>query len=613
MKNLIGILCLILVVFTGFAQPENATVETINGKKYYVHIVEQGNTLYGIHKLYNTPVEKILSANEGLSDNLTIGQKVLIPIETSNDVHYGTHIVSSGETLYGISKKYNCSVDDLKNINPGIESGIQPGQQIKVPMSETIGGTEVIQTDPVDQHQNSYNISLNDSIVMHTVLAHETMYSISKRYMVSMDTIRAVNGMKSNKVKEGDVLKIPVKKVSYEIIEKDLTNLVTKDSLPESNNVFRKKETYHIALMLPFMLAKNDHEMTKSLMIDQVRELYPTTKIAFQFYQGFIMAADSLAKAGLKVKIYVYDTNRDTATVAKLFKKPEFSDMDLVVGPLYGKVIDVAVRECFQRKIRIVLPFKSDARYLVGNPYVFKAVASNMTLMDGAVDYLIQKHSHHKIFIFKPSLAGDLALYERVRDRYNNGVNPNAYTTKLIEVTLGSKSGRELAAMVNTDTTNIFIVPSENVKFVSDALLRLNAVLNIHHRAKNMKIIAFGLEDWNQFDDLDMTHQVALNQHYASYRYVDYNQGEGLEFVRAFRAKNDTDPTVYSSQGFDVGMYFLGALHLYGADFDQFLTNYKVDLVQNDFQFKSVASGAGYENQRVCIVRYNQFRLEQLQ
>ncbi|MBL7898551.1 MAG: LysM peptidoglycan-binding domain-containing protein, partial [Crocinitomicaceae bacterium] len=110
------------------AQPENAVVETINGKKYYVHIVEQGNTLYGIQTLYKTKMESILAANPGLNNNLTIGQKILVPVETGTTTntaeHYGTHIVSQGETLYGISKKYGCKVDQLKALNPVVEAGL---------------------------------------------------------------------------------------------------------------------------------------------------------------------------------------------------------------------------------------------------------------------------------------------------------------------------------------------------------------------------------------------------------------------------------------------------------------------------------------------------------
>lgn len=335
MRNII----VILVLFFGssaLAQPENAVTKTIEGKKYYVHTVEGGNTLYGIHKLYNTDLDKIIAANPGLNDNLTIGQQVLIPISLDSPDHYQIHKVEAGETLYGISRKYECSVDDLKNLNPGIAEGISIGQEIRVPKTQN---GEVIQSDPVieEKPKENYQISLSDSIVKHEVLAHETLYSISKRYMVHADTIRAWNDIKGNKLKKGTILSIPVKKVNYEVLSKVITP-ISKDSVfHDSTSVF--KETYKIALMLPFMFEKNDAEMAKILKLGQVREMYPTTKIAFEFYQGFMVAVDSLKNAGLNAEIFVYDTKKDTAVLGRIMSKNEFNDMDLVVGPLYPNTI----------------------------------------------------------------------------------------------------------------------------------------------------------------------------------------------------------------------------------------------------------------------------------
>ena len=74
---------LVLLTFVSFglvAQPENATTEVVNGKKYYVHIVQDGNTLYGIKNLYATSVEDIIKQNPGTEKGLVEGQKLLIPI-----------------------------------------------------------------------------------------------------------------------------------------------------------------------------------------------------------------------------------------------------------------------------------------------------------------------------------------------------------------------------------------------------------------------------------------------------------------------------------------------------------------------------------------------------
>lgn len=620
MKRIIGlIIVLIGLGLPTFAQPDNAVVETVDGKKYYVHIVEQGNTLYGIQQLYNTNVETLLEENKGLSAELTVGQKILIPIKVTDDAHYGKHVVSEGETLYGISKKYKCSVEDLKALNSNLSDGISPGQEIFVPK---VGGAaqvgEVIQSDPIVKEEDpapKYTVSYTDSIVDHTVLQHETLYSIAKRYMVSADTIMALNGMRNTRVKKGNILKIPVKNVNYDVIEKDLTELI---SPPDTSEFVYKasefKETYSVALMLPLMLSKNDREMSKPLKLDQVREMYPTTKISFDFYQGFLLAADSLSNAGLSVEIYVYDTKRDTNTIAKIFEKPEFESMDLIVGPLYARTIKYTTAICAKKHIRIVLPFNSNAEVLYENPYVYKGVASNMTLLDGTIDYIIENHKHHNIIIVKPTGSADLALYERARERFNQKIKgqTGAYNLSVVETGAGSSSGRDLNAVIKKDTTNIFIIPSTSLTFVSGAMSRLNKLLNMNPYSKNLNVIAFGLEEWNKFKDLDVKYRNRANQHYASYRFLDYDSEEGVKFIRAFRNHYGTDPNVYSSQGFDYGMYFLSALHLYGTNFDLSIGQHQMNLTQNEFKFRTVQDGSGRENQQVCIVKYDNYKLVRL-
>lgn len=605
---------LVSVFGTGlWAQPENAQVETVNGKKYYVHIVEQGNTLYGIQTLYKSNMEDILGANPGLTDNLSIGQRVLIPVPLSDEKHYGTHVVAQGETLYGISKKYGCTVNDLLALNPGAENGLSIGQSLKVPTREQALNTEKIQTDPVvNNTEVKYEINYADSLVQHTVLEHETLYSISKRYMVTTDTIQKLNNLTGVKVKKGDVLLIPVKKVNYEVIEKQIDPVKPHDEVVKINSSIVRKEVYSVALLLPFMFSQNDVEMSKPLKIDQVRELYPTTKMCFEFYQGFLLAADTLQYAGLNVNIYVYDTKKDSAIIQNIFAKPEFEAMDLVVGPMYQSEIDLTVRLCREAGIPVVLPFKADASVMNNNPGVYKTVASNMTLFDGAVDYILANHSKHNVLIVKPNSSSDVAIYERSRERYNEGIKqvPGAMNDHIVEVTsMGSNSGRDLESYIRKDTVNVVLVPSENIKFVAGVMTRLNSVLNASYRSSNLKIIIFGIEDWNRYDDLDVLQKNKLNQHFASYRYVDYNQGKGKDFVKFFRSHYGTDPTLFSTQGYDIGLYFMGAMHLYGKSFDPYLSDYQVDLIQNDFRFSSVTENSGKENNRVCVVQYHNFEL----
>ena len=182
----------------------------------------------------------------------------------------------------------------------------------------------------------------------------------------------------------------------------------------------------------------------------------------------------------------------------------------------------------------------------------------------------------------------------------------------IVETPVGSSSGRDLNALIDKDTTNIFIIPSTNLKYVSRAMSALNQMMNMNPYAKNLNVISFGLEEWNKFDDLDIKYRNRTNQHYGSYRFIDYNSPSAVQLIKAFRKSYGTDPSIYAVQGFDFGMYFLSALHMYGSNFELAISDHRMKGVQNDFKFRLIQQGSGRENQRVVIVRYDNYQLIQM-
>ncbi|MDP4934496.1 MAG: LysM peptidoglycan-binding domain-containing protein, partial [Salibacteraceae bacterium] len=76
---------LLLVANVSFAQDEAPQVHKINGKKYYLHIVEPGNTVYGISRKYELTVEELKAENPiVVTDGLKVNQTLLIPVTKDN-------------------------------------------------------------------------------------------------------------------------------------------------------------------------------------------------------------------------------------------------------------------------------------------------------------------------------------------------------------------------------------------------------------------------------------------------------------------------------------------------------------------------------------------------
>lgn len=66
-------------------------------------------------------------------------------------------------------------------------------------------------------------------------------------------------------------------------------------------------------------------------------DLYGMSSYAIEFYEGVLVALDSLKKDGLSIQMSVFDTGNDTAKTAAILRKPEMKTMDLIIGPLYYK------------------------------------------------------------------------------------------------------------------------------------------------------------------------------------------------------------------------------------------------------------------------------------
>ena len=105
------------------------------------------------------------------------------------------HVVKSGETLGKIAQKYKCSVTDLKKWNNLKSNTIKVGQKLKVYPPESSG----------KQTTGQNNTSTGTT---YTVKSGDSLWSIAKKYNVTVDYIKKKNNLKSNELKVGQKLKL---------------------------------------------------------------------------------------------------------------------------------------------------------------------------------------------------------------------------------------------------------------------------------------------------------------------------------------------------------------------------------------------------------------------
>ncbi len=160
--------------------------QTEGSQKYISYTVKKGDSLYSIAKKYNTTIDKIKSYNNLTSNLLNINQTLKIPTSSEEDSD-GTinYLVQSGDSLYSIAKKYNTTVNELKEFNQLNSNLLSIGQILKIP------------------NQN------NNTDLTYKVVSGDNLYSIAKKYNTTIDKIKSYNNLTSNLLRVGQILKIP--------------------------------------------------------------------------------------------------------------------------------------------------------------------------------------------------------------------------------------------------------------------------------------------------------------------------------------------------------------------------------------------------------------------
>lgn len=155
-----------------------------NMGNYYV--VKKGDTLYGIARSYGISVDELKAANNLTSNTLTVGSTLVIPSKQNENTSQDYYIVQPGDTLYKIANKYNMTVNELKTLNNLTNNVLNIGQRLKV----------------VKNDMPAANVYI--------VISGDSLYSIAKRYGVSVDELKRVNNKTSNLLTIGESLKIPL-------------------------------------------------------------------------------------------------------------------------------------------------------------------------------------------------------------------------------------------------------------------------------------------------------------------------------------------------------------------------------------------------------------------
>lgn len=260
----------LLVRSTGAEDQQDIAAELANAKlqlsptttwRRVTYRVRSGDTLSGIARRWRITMKSIVTANRLRSDRLRVGQRLVLTVpnvprqaiastQRSESSQHVIHRVRSGETLSTIASRYGVSIAQLKMTNRIRTNLIRPGQRLRIPFSgvDAVSDTKIYTVkagDTLSTIASRYGVSVvrlkranrlsGDSLRIgdrleiptqvtiseapkrvaqsrtHRVRSGESLYTIGKRYGVSVDRIKAANGLRRNTIRVGQELVIPAR------------------------------------------------------------------------------------------------------------------------------------------------------------------------------------------------------------------------------------------------------------------------------------------------------------------------------------------------------------------------------------------------------------------
>lgn len=180
---------------------DSLKMEEKDGKTFILHKVEAKETLYSLSRRYNIPINQIMDSNPSSEFGLDVGQVIKVPFLKDKTVAKfepaegeKVHTVAPKETMFSLSRMYNVSISDIKEWNSLEDDLLDIGQQL------------IIKQPVVMDQPDKKAVEETEGGKTYVVKPEETLYSISRKFNVTIGELKEWNKMEDNAISIGEAL-----------------------------------------------------------------------------------------------------------------------------------------------------------------------------------------------------------------------------------------------------------------------------------------------------------------------------------------------------------------------------------------------------------------------
>ena len=498
------------------------------------HQVVAKQTLYSISKMYGVEKEEIIRLNPEIENGIIkIGQILRIPVSDKTKVQvqdnvakqinsdkttvqhevkaqqpvlpkkkYVTYEVKSRkETLYGISKQFGVSINEIIEANPYAQDGIKKGDILQIPVVE----------------ENIPKTSGSD--ILHIVKPKETIYGISKQYNITKEDLLRANPKLENGLMIGDTILIT-------------SSSPQPTTTPTDNNAIVQKATYRIAYMLPFS-AEEDKNSTN---IDRFIE----------FYRGSLLAMEKIKEQGISLEVYTFDTQLGTTKINDILKNGIPKTVDMIIGPAYPEQVAIVADYAKKNNVIQIVPFTSQISNSDRFALQYQFNPSSADLDKAIINNILDKHRTDNVFIV--NFASQNSKSYHLPERLEKALKSNSI--KYTKLKANSLTADNISAL-NRNANNLIVLSSCSTQEFKDFVGAVSA---------DNKNYTFVVE--NDIFNYAKADKSLKNKNFVTYSLFNATPEDKYlnAYSRYFTVRTQQSTPNYDLLGYDITLYFCKAL-----------------------------------------------------
>ena len=498
---------------------------------------------------------------------------------------YLSHVVLEKQTLYGISRAYGVTEDELYEANPSLrETGLQKNAILLIPFKEQA------EVNPDGQDvQKDYK--------EHVVRWYEDIDDISRRYGISVQRIMEYNGLKTRKLSTRQVLKIPLREEDAPAPDENPEEQPGMEEAPADTVATPEPDKFLIPEVIPVvsdsvLLTQRSRNSVDFSLILPLRAGSGTSEMNMDFYSGVLMAMRDLESQGIKAHLHVYDLNAGIPPVEDLLKS------DFVLGPVASRDLE-AILQRVDGGVPVISPLDQKAAALSVNYKNFIQVpsAADHQYEDLAQWVKEDLNPTDKVILITEKGADNVTAPVAIR----SAMAHRELTYEILNYAISE--GRSITTtlgemLAGKDSLNRVIVASESEAFTGDVVRNLGIM-----QGKGFDLVMYAPSKVRTFETIEGTAYHDADLHITTSYHVDYSDPQVRSFVHAYRALFRTEPSQFAFQGYDTARYFVVRCLRYGDEWTHKLGMERSCGLHTDFLFVPDENG-NCHNRAVRRVRF---------